>query len=247
MRSWVRWRNYYYPVIVLALDTGARTGSCAIASGEEIREETAEGMPSHEARLPGALMRILEHSGLALDDVDAFAVSTGPGSFTGTRVGIATMQALAFATGRPLVGVSAFDALAATADWQRRERRSDSSARPVATWIDAWRGEIFAALYSGRQQIEPPSVEHAAAVLDRIRHRGALFIGDAVAPHADLIRRQGDAAALAEPVAPLLAGAIARLAVQLVASGHRPSPDAIVPLYVRRTDAEIARDARSTR
>ena len=67
----------------------------------------------------------------------------GPGSFTGLRIGIATMQGLAFAAGKPLIGVSGLDALARMAD-------REAAGRRIATWVDAWRGEVFAALYDAR-------------------------------------------------------------------------------------------------
>jgi tRNA threonylcarbamoyladenosine biosynthesis protein TsaB len=233
-------------VIVLALDTSARSASCAILNGQAMREEAAEGSQSHEVLLPGALMQLLEHAALTLADVDVFAVSTGPGSFTGLRVGIATMQGLAFAGGKPLVGVSAFDALAVIAEAQTRGSPM-RPARPVATWIDAWRGEVFAALYDRGHQLETPTVEPPSVVLDRIREYRPLFIGDAVPLHVHLIRERVPGAELADPAAPALAGTIARLAARAADSGYRPQPDAITPLYVRRTDAEIARDARTRR
>ena len=74
---------------------------------------------SHGEQLPGQLMAMLDDEGVALHDVDLFAVSIGPGSFTGLRVGIATIQGLALASGKPVVPVSTFDALA----WQARARQ----------------------------------------------------------------------------------------------------------------------------
>src|SRR5688572_28314370 len=123
-------------MLVLALDTTNRQGSCALAEDSEVRLEWAGDAEQPQAtRLPGDLRRLLEQSGHALADVDLFAVATGPGSFTGLRVGIATMQGLAFALNRPLIGVSAFDALARLA--------ADPLAAPTgavgrtAVWIDA--------------------------------------------------------------------------------------------------------------
>ena len=84
----------------------------------------------------------------------------------------------------------------------------------MATWVDAWRGEVFAALYEDGREVEPPTVEPArGAARAALRGRPTLFIGDGARAHADVIRRMlGEAARIAEPPAPLLAGTIAILA-----------------------------------
>lgn len=224
-------------MLVLALDTSTRTGSCALARGEIVlREETSDGARTHAERLPSDLMRLLERERTALADIDVFAVATGPGSFTGLRVGIAAMQGLAFATGKPLIGVSSLDALAWTARATGR----------IATWIDAWRGEVYAALYEGRRQVEPPTVTGPDAWLQSQAVVPTIFIGDGVAAYSESIQRwMGDHARFAAPGAPALAGAVAMLASLDAEHGHLPPPHAIRPLYVRRPDAEIARDERA--
>jgi tRNA threonylcarbamoyladenosine biosynthesis protein TsaB len=227
-------------VIVLALDTTTRAGSCALLrDGDEMREVAGDPGSSHAARLPGDLMALLSQANVALADVDAFAVATGPGSFTGLRVGIAAMQGLAFATGKPLVGVTSFDALASAV-------RGDAN-RPLATWIDAWRGEVFTALYRAGVQVESPRVEPPLAALARLDGETPLFAGDGAAAHAQAIRSASPGAAFADPLAPPLAASVARLAAAAVRQGDRPSPDLIRPLYVRRSDAELARDASAAR
>jgi tRNA threonylcarbamoyladenosine biosynthesis protein TsaB len=229
-------------MLVLALDTTTRTGSCGLAlDGHVVRELASDPGTSHAEHLPGDLMALLERAQIPLESVDVFAVATGPGSFTGMRVGIATMQGLAFAMGKPLVGVSGLDALARVA--------APGGGDPcVATWVDAWRGEVYAALYRGGREIEAATVEHPATVLDRHRQRErVLFIGDGAGTFELLISDTlGDLAVMADPVSPLLAGMIAQMAYDAVLAGHRPSADAIRPLYVRRTDAELARDARTS-
>jgi tRNA threonylcarbamoyladenosine biosynthesis protein TsaB len=191
----------------------------------------------HDTRLPGDVIELLDEARIELHSIDAYAVATGPGSFTGLRIGIATMQGLAFAAGKPLIGVSGFDALA----------RTVRGAPAVATWVDAWRGEVFAARYENDVEVDPPSVEKPDSVLARIL-APTLFIGDAVPVYADAILRAcGDRASLADPPAPALAGMIARLATEQVLAGHRPPPDDIRPLYIRRPDAERVRDARPVR
>ena len=236
-------------MLVLGLDTTTRAGSCALTrDGVLMREQASDATRPQAARLPGELMVLLDHERVALRDVDVFAVATGPGSFTGMRVGIATMQGLAFAAGRPLIGVTAFDALA-----------SHAAALQVATWVDAWRGEVYAAFYEREREVEAPTVEHPQAILERLRREridfgppqggpSITFIGDGVEAHAIAIRAaMGAAAAIADPAAPLLAGTIAILATDAARAGHLPPPHAIRPLYVRRPDAELARDARTGR
>jgi tRNA threonylcarbamoyladenosine biosynthesis protein TsaB len=223
-------------MVVLALDTTTRAGSCAVArDGEVLRERAGDPDRPHDMRLPGDLMALLEEVGIALDDIDVFAVATGPGSFTGLRIGIATMQGLAFAAGKPLIGVSAFDALARLA-----------VATRVATWVEAWRGEVYAALYEDGVEVEPATVEHPDRLLERLSaQRGIVFIGGGAQTHRDaILAALGDGARLAEPVAPLLAGTIALMAGESARAGHQPPPHAIRPLYVRRPDAGAASDAR---
>ncbi len=229
-------------MLVLALDTTTSSGSCALArDGRVIGEQVNDAPNAHAEHLPGDLIALLDRAGIALSAVDAFAVATGPGSFTGLRIGIATMQGLAFAEGKPLVGVSGFDALAEIA----------GEAPRVATWVDAWRGEVFAALYEGGREVQAPVVARPEVLLEslregRLRHDDpTLFIGDGALGHAATIRGMlGARARIADPPTPPLAGMIALLAAAQVSQGDH-SPHAIRPLYIRRTDAELARDARS--
>ena len=223
-------------MLVLALDTTTRAGSCALArDGVVLREIAGDPERPHETRLPGDLIGLIDGAGIELAAVDVFAVATGPGSFTGLRIGIATMQGLAFAEGKPLVGVSGFDALARLA-----------GGGSVATWVDAWRGEVYAARYENGVEVDPPTVEHPEELLKRYP-RGTVFIGDA----AHMAARLVESARIVEPAAPLLAGTIAQLATEFATGAARaselPLPHAIRPLYVRRPSVELTRDARSAR
>ncbi len=152
------------------------------------------------------------------------------------RIGIATMQGLALAQGKPLIGISAFDALAWTAD-----RQTGSYTAPVATWVDAWRGEVYAALYENGAEVMPPTVDAPAHLLPRLRV-ATRFVGDGAAVYADLIIAAGGR--VADPAVPPIAGAIATLAAREAGAGRCPPPHAIRPLYVRRPDAELAREPR---
>lgn len=236
-------------MLVLALDTTAKTGSCALAhNGRVLREETSDAERGHAERLPGDLARLLEHGGTTLRDIDVFAVATGPGSFTGLRIGIATMQGLAMAAGKPLLGVSGLDALAASAAGGSGMRSGPDppyvriGTSRIATWVDAWRGEVYAALYADGREVMPPAVARPDALLESLRGRDVLFIGDGAATFREVIAATlGDRARFPDTLVPPLAGTIAVLAGERAAAGEAPPPHAIRPLYVRRPDPELAR------
>ena len=239
-------------MLVLALDTTTRGGSVAVARDGRVLDLLA-GDPArpHAERVPADLLRSLDRAGVRLPQVDVFAVAIGPGSFTGLRIGIAAIQGCAFATGRPVVGVSALEAtaLSAAAAW------SGGPIQRVGVWIDAQRHEVFSALsgvrgagpHAGLETIEGPAVGDPAATAGRWHH----LMGDAWCPVAGdgAVRYQhllSDAASAPVPVIapPLLAATIALVAEQRALAGDSTLPHAIRPLYVRRPDAELARDRR---
>src|SRR5262245_17667106 len=123
---------------VLALDTTTRDGSVAVVEDDRVLvERGGDPARTHGERLPGDILIALHEAGLALQDVDLFAVAVGPGSFTGLRVGIATIQGLAFVGQRRVVPVSALLALA-----HAGSRDLPVGAR-IGAWMDAHRGEVF--------------------------------------------------------------------------------------------------------
>src|SRR3954447_23532806 len=135
---------------ILALDTSTAAGSAALAEdGRVTIARAGDGSRTHGERLPMELMALLDEARLTLADIDRFAVAIGPGSFTGLRVGIATIQGLAVAKNALVVPVSTLEALA----WRAR-----SSKTAVAAWIDAHRGEVFASLLApDGATVVPPS------------------------------------------------------------------------------------------
>ena len=225
-------------MIVLALDTTGRAGSAAIVrDGVVLAEVSGDPAATHGQRLPGELIRLIAQAGIPLASVDLLAVAAGPGSFTGLRVGIAAMQGLAMATGRPIVPVSTLEALARTAS-------GDEDL--VAPWVDAQRGEVFAALYArgGREAVGEPTALAPAATLAAIDAAGrrVRFIGDGAVRYADAIAGALGLRAVVDPVVPRLAASIALVAAE--APGRAVAPHAVSPIYVRRPDAELARDRR---
>jgi tRNA threonylcarbamoyladenosine biosynthesis protein TsaB len=227
---------------ILSLDTTTRGGSYALMrEGHVLHEQAGDASREQAERLPGDLAQLLARESVALEDIDLLAVATGPGSFTGLRIGIATMQGLAMATGVPLIGVSALDALAHAA----RAAESDRARMRVATWMNAWRGDVFAAVYENDREVVTPTVATPDTILAGFGDVPVLFTGDGVLEHQGVIRAALAAGArFTDPVVPVLAGSIARLAASAFLAGQRPPPHAIQPLYVRRPDVEVTRDAR---
>jgi tRNA threonylcarbamoyladenosine biosynthesis protein TsaB len=207
--------------------------------------ESGDATRTHGERLPGDIIRLLASCRVSLSEIDLFAVAAGPGSFTGLRIGIATMQGLAAAHQKGLIGVSTLDALAESA---RRQLRAGGTTAcdTIAVWMDAQRGEVFAALY-GRAEpavLDGALVARPDEVLARWTARipQACFVGDGAVTYRRLLARY----IILEPT-PLLAPAIGWMAAEMARSGPIPGPDAIRPLYVRRSDAELARDRQNVR
>jgi tRNA threonylcarbamoyladenosine biosynthesis protein TsaB len=245
-------------MLILALDTSSAAGSAALVRDDRILiERGGDASRTHGERLPRELMTILDEARVTLADVDRFAVATGPGSFTGLRIGIAAMQGLALAQGKRITPVSTFEALAWTmrsgvkADKAATGERPPSSGHPpaelIGVWIDAHRGEVFAALYGADgTEWQPPTSLSPQSTLDvwsaSLAGHAVRFAGDGAVKYAGVIEaRLGEGAGIPAD-APALAGAVGRIAARHPDRGVRPH--AVVPLYVRRPDAELARDRR---
>ena len=183
---------------VLALDTTTRDGSAALVDEHRtIDERRGDAARTHGERLPGELLALADAHGLSAHAIDLFAVASGPGSFTGLRIGIATIQGLALTTGRRIVAVSALEALAQTvgAEAGGAARRL---GRFVAAWMDARRHDVFAALYRIADaplfspdrlvEIEGPTAADPAVTLAQwgghIRDAAVVFVGDGAALYA---------------------------------------------------------------
>jgi tRNA threonylcarbamoyladenosine biosynthesis protein TsaB len=235
---------------ILSLDTTTRAGSVALVEDDRIIAQR-RGDPSltHAERLPRDILSLLEAHGTGPAGVDLFAVASGPGSFTGLRVGIATIQGFAFVQRRRVAAVSALEALAQLAGCDL------AAGAAVGVWMDAQRRDVFSALYRltsnrpfgpGRLvEIEGPAVGDPAATLGRWGRSvdsEIVFVGDGAEQYRNVLRsRQPDARIIdATP----LAGAIGLMAVACSEAGGTVDPAEVRPLYVRRPDAVVDRERR---
>jgi len=234
-------------MIVLAIETATRDGSVALSRDALVLASArGDGGRPHATRLPGDALALLGHAGLTLQDVDVFAVCLGPGAFTGLRVGIAAAQGLAFGTARPIVGISALDALG-VAGLEGRE-----AAMVAGVWMEAGREEVFAVRYlpdanrligvqSLGEPVSAPAMDVASSWANdhpSVSH----WIGDGVLRHREAVG-PGD---VLEPT-PLLAPLVARLGTRAAAAGLAGAPHALRPIYVRAADVELAREKKARR
>jgi tRNA threonylcarbamoyladenosine biosynthesis protein TsaB len=229
---------------VLALDTTTRAGSVAIVDDHGVVDERGgDSSRTHAERLPGEILALADANHVSLADVDLYAVASGPGSFTGLRIGIATLQGLALMQGRKMLGVTALEALAHCGSGGL------AVGARVAAWMNAYRGDVFTALYRVTDapifdpdrlvEIDAPSVDSPSATW--ARWSGAFGLPTVVIGDGAVLYRETITSARILPP-PLLAGAIGRLAVTHARRGAAVHPAGIHPLYVRRPDAEIARE-----
>jgi tRNA threonylcarbamoyladenosine biosynthesis protein TsaB len=221
-------------VIVLGLDTATPATAVAItgtANDTELRHEPKNGeRPGHVSQLLPLIEQALSESDTTWEDVDRIAVGTGPGTFTGLRIGIATAHGLAHSRGLPLNGVSTLHALAAEAD-------RDEHEAPVLAVLDARRGEAFAAAWdaAGTRILEPAALrpevlaEHVKSL-----QPGTLAVGDGAVRFRSVLEAAG--AAVPEDGS-ALHRVRARQVCLLGGRGPAGDPDRVLPDYLRAPDA----------
>ena len=226
-------------MITLAVDTAERRGSVAIR-----REGRTVAARVHEAAdysswLLGAVEEVLQESGASIASAALLAVATGPGSFTGVRVGLTTVKAWAEVYGRRVVGVSRLEAMASMAE----------AMGFVAASYDAQRGQVFGGLYrweSGAMMaVESEMVSTPGAFLAFVDERAGRAAVQWVSLDAELITSEGSWGAREQRGDKLItcpaevASLIGKLAEQRAARGEFADPLELDANYVRRSDAEI--------
>ena len=217
---------------ILAVDTTTERGSVAVVADGAVSGEVRlrSGM-GHSRRLMPTVAFLLEGLGLQASDVEGFAVTAGPGSFTGLRVGLSCVQGLALASGRPCLGLGTLDVLAA---------RIVGAAPALVAAMDARRGEVYAAVFDADGRRRGDAVTAVPAEAFARVPAGAAFIGDGAERYRELIAAKVPGAVFPAR-STFLAGTLGRLAEPILAAGGGVSPAELRPLYLRGTGAALPR------
>ena len=231
--------------LYLAIESATRVCSVALARGGEVVAERAnDDARLHSERLLPLIDELLASARVPLADVEAFAVSIGPGSFTGLRIGLATVKAFAFgAAARPVAAVSTLAALCASAE-------AETGGAPVAALLDARRGALYAACVSraglARADLLADCVLTPAELARQLPQGAFVVIGEGAAEGAaKLASLRSDLTLLALPHGGASAASVARLGAQLLAEGASRDAAELVPAYLRRAEAEARRTGKA--
>lgn len=221
---------------VLGIDTSTSCGAVGLIDDERVISEYLLDIPiTHSERLLGAIELVLRDARCAIEDLDGWAISLGPGSFTGLRIGVSTVKGLAFATQKPVAGISTLDVLA-----------SQISPTPflICPILDARKGEVYTAFYryegggflgrlSGYQAVAPED-------LTKKVEEKTIFIGDGVKTYGDFLRDSLPSLAIFPPASLNVphGSMVAKLGLELLQKGECLDLSTFTPLYVRPSEAE---------
>jgi tRNA threonylcarbamoyladenosine biosynthesis protein TsaB len=228
-------------VVVLAIDTCDSRGSVATLRDEAVLNVVAhESQEGYSSWLLPAVRECLERSGIRMEDVDAYAAASGPGSFTGVRVGLTTVKAWAEVYGKRIVAVSRLEAMAAEASQEKSW---------VAAFANAQRGQVFGAVYQRQGAGLVRFRDEMVIAPDKFVEAAAEFAnGEAiswVSTDAECVVSEAAWKAremrgeTVQRISSVRAPTIGRLGLAALAEGRITDALALDANYVRRSDAEI--------
>ncbi len=224
-------------VKVLALDSSSLSGSVSLCQGESLIARTLLNIRStHSEKLLKQIDHLLEETGWQLADLDLLAVVTGPGSFTGLRIGVATIKGIAQVLNKPVVSVSTLQTLA---------MNLPLSPVPICAFLDARKSEVYTQLFEWDHSAGPVAISDATVLPPEqmlLKLSGPIaFVGDGVFLYRQMIKDILAERALI-PIAPahqLCAAKASWLALQAFHSGRLDNVAEILPSYIRPSDAEL--------
>ena len=220
---------------VLCVDTSSSAGSVVLAEDSKILGEVnLNSSLTHTSRLLSSIQHILNHVDLTLNSVDAFSVICGPGSFTGARIGLATVKGLAETLSKPILAVTTFEA------WAEKALRWRGTLVPL---IDARRNEVYARLFERNDncliQRKPDWVGRPEKFLQAIDSKRILFLGDGAEKYDELIRSEGPSSWEIAKTDFYLGRSLVSIVNSKEYLQKWAKPEEIFPYYLRKSDAEM--------
>lgn len=224
--------------MLLAIETATLASGVALATADKlVAEIIVQTKKTHSERLMPHIEQLLELGQVAKEDITAIAVSIGPGSFTGLRIGLATAKALAYVWNVPVIGVSTLAALAYACP------APNSLICPL---LDAQKGNVYQAVYRWEkgilQEVIPPRVIAHQEAINELAGQPlpVIMLGEGAVLFQEAIVAASDPIELAPPHIILpRAGSVALLGHQLLRQGIRHDVMTLEPLYIRRSEAEV--------
>ncbi len=223
---------------VIGIDTSTSCGSIGFINeeGDILFEYQFKAQITHSERLLKAIEYVLKETGFNLEELDGWSISLGPGSFTGLRIGISTVKGLAFATGKPVVGLSSLDILA-----------SQISPTPylICPIIDARKGELYTSFYKYSdenilERLTPYQALKPDELIKRIEEK-TVFIGDGLRIYGSFLKDGLKSLALFAPFTlnNPLGTMVAKLGCEQIRNGKLLGLENFTPIYVRPSEAEL--------
>ncbi len=222
---------------VLGIDTSTSCGSVGLIDDGEVISDYLLNIPvTHSERLLGTIEFVLREARCPIGKVDGWGISVGPGSFTGLRIGVSTVKGLAFATGKPVAGVSTLDVLAS---------QIAPTSHLICPILDARKKEVYTAFYRYEEgsSLKRQSNYQAIGPEDLVKKitEQTIFIGDGVRTYRDFLLNSLPSLAIF-PLAPLhvpYGSMVAKLGSELLQKGECLDLSTFVPIYVRPSEAEM--------
>jgi tRNA threonylcarbamoyladenosine biosynthesis protein TsaB len=221
--------------LILSLETAAGCGSVALTrggaqNGRLIAEAAVHAETSHSRQLLSSVEWVMQAAGVSWNDLDAVAVSIGPGSFTGLRIGLAAAKGIVFAAGKPLIAVPTLDAVALSCPLLDC---------PLWCVMDARKQEVYAACYGAdRQQTSVAEAIRPELLAAKIRPP-AVVAGPGLTAYHQLFAHLEGVQLIPPALSSLSAAKIGLIAAERLERGEISDPASAVPLYVRPSEAEV--------
>ena len=221
----------------LCIDTSTRYASVGVSDEGRILAELAwRSERNHSVELAPALQRVMEHTGIVMDDVTAVFAAVGPGGFSALRVGLSVAKSLAMARDLPLVGVN-------TLDIEALPYRGLSG--PLVAVIGAGRSKVYVGTYDSASTQGGDYRVVEREMLEGALREGTIVCGEEAGAVRDLVGLR--ASVLEAPPPTRTASALAKLAHERLRAGKADDPDLLEPVYMHSAQFEKAKQARERR